>query len=86
MCLLILGVFIGWDVRYIPTSQRLTRPRYTKAQPTKATGLAQPKTLARWVRAEPPYMLYSPTVNFRYVASVKMFEVVWILLVYLVYL
>ena len=45
ICMLILGVFMRWDVRYIPTSRRLTRSRSTKAQPTKATGLTQPKTL-----------------------------------------
>jgi len=35
------------------------------AQPTKVSGLTQPKRLALWVRTAPPYMLCSPTINFR---------------------
>ena len=49
----------------IPTSRRPTKPRSTRAQPTKVSGLTQPKRLAWWVRTSPPYMLCSPTINFR---------------------
>ena len=40
--------------------------RSSRAQPTKASGLTQPKSVALWVRTAPPYILGSPTINFRW--------------------
>ena len=48
-----------------PRAGALPDLRSTEAQPTKATGLTQPKRLAWWVRTAPPYILGSPTINFR---------------------
>ena len=53
-----------WHDPPCPRAGALLGLRPTRAQPTKASRLTQPKRLVCWVRTTPHYMLCSPTINF----------------------